>query len=124
MRKRILFADDDTDIRSLASMSLTRVGGYDVVAVASGAEVLEHLVTWRPDAVVLDVRMPGMDGPSTLRRLRADEETRGLPVVFLTASLRRSDRVPLHELGTQGVLVKPFDPMQLPHQLADMLGWS
>lgn len=124
MTKRILFADDDADIRSLASLSLARVGGYDVVAVASGEELLEQLVTWRPDVVVLDVRMPGMDGPTTLGRLRADERTRDLPVVFLTASLRRADRVPLYELGTQGVLVKPFDPMRLPRQLADVLGWS
>lgn len=124
MTGRILFADDDADIRSLASMSLARVGGYDVVAVSSGAEALECLLTWQPDAVVLDVRMPEMDGPSTLGRLRADERMRDIPVVFLTAGLRRSDRVPLHELGVQGILVKPFDPMRLPHQLADLLGWS
>ena len=122
--RRVLVADDDSDIRMLAQMSLTRVGGYDVVAVGSGAEALERLATWRPDAVILDVRMRDMDGPSALRRLRADESTCEIPVVFLTAGRCRSETVPLHRLDAQGVLVKPFDPMRMPHELAEMLGWS
>lgn len=122
--KRIVLADDDEDIRSLASLSLARVGGYDVEAVSSGAEALARSLSWRPDVVILDVRMREMDGPGTLLRLRADDRTRTIPVVFLTAGLRLSDRDPLYRLGADGVLIKPFDPMQLPHQLAVMLGWS
>jgi two-component system, OmpR family, response regulator len=122
--RRVLVADDDSDIRMLAQMSLTRVGGYDVVTVGSGAEVLGRLSTWRPDAVILDVRMRDVDGPGVLRRLRADESTCDIPVVFLTAGRCRSETVPLHRLDAQGILVKPFDPMRMPHQLAEMLGWA
>lgn len=124
MTKRVLLADDDEDIRSLAAMSLSRVGGYEVTTAGSGAEALDKALSWRPDAIILDVRMRGMDGPSTLGRLRADERSRDIPVVFLTASLRHSDRSPLYHLGARGILDKPFDPMQLPGQLADLMGWS
>lgn len=116
--------DDDSDIRMLAQTSLSRVGGYDVAAVGSGAEALERLAGWRPDAVILDVRMRHMDGPSTLRLLRADESLHDIPVVFLTADEEASQRMPLHRLDAQGVLVKPFDPMRMPLQLAEMLGWT
>lgn len=123
MTKRILVVDDDHDVRTLIAMSLSRVGGHDVRAVASGAECLAELEQWVPDVVVLDVMMPGMDGPATLAALRATPSAGEVPVVFLTASVVEADMERLHSLPVSGVLGKPFDPMQLPTLLSDLLAW-
>jgi CheY-like chemotaxis protein len=120
---RILVVDDDEDVRRLAVMSLARVGGHEVTSVASGVECLAALETDLPDAVVLDVMMPVMDGPATLLAIRDDSRTHDLPVVFLTAGVVESDMDRLSSLPVAGVLQKPFDPLQLPAQLAAVLGW-
>ncbi len=124
MSKRILVIDDDDHIRLLAAMSLSRVGGYDVSEAASGASGVAMAETTSPDAILLDVMMPGTDGPSALALLRAQEATRHVPVVFLTARVRPSDQERLLALGAAGVIGKPFDPMALPAQVAEVLGWT
>lgn len=123
MRRRILVVDDDEDVRRLAVMSLARVGGHDVRSVGSGAECIEELKTQLPDAVVLDVMMPVMDGPATLAAIRDSGVTYDLPVVFLTAGIVAADMDRLRSLPVSGVLHKPFDPMTLPSELAELLGW-
>ena len=123
MTRRVLVVDDDADIRRLASMSLSRVGGYEVSSVASGSECLEQLAGELPDAVVLDVMMPVMDGPATLLGIRDNPRTHDLPVVFLTAGVVDADVDRLRTMAVSGVLQKPFDPLLLPGQLADVLGW-
>jgi CheY-like chemotaxis protein len=121
--RRILVVDDDEDVRRLAVMSLARVGGHDVRSVGSGAECLEELTAQRPDVVVLDVMMPVMDGPATLAAIRDSGTTHDLPVVFLTAGIVAADMDRLRSLPVSGVLQKPFDPMTLPSQLAELLDW-
>jgi CheY-like chemotaxis protein len=123
MSRRILVVDDDDDVRRLAVMSLARVGGHEVTGVASGDDCLAALAVELPDAVVLDVMMPGMDGPTTLLAIRDDPAMRDLPVVFLTAGVVEADVDRLRDLPVAGILNKPFDPMQLPRQLAEILGW-
>jgi CheY-like chemotaxis protein len=123
MTRRILVVDDDEDVRRLAVMSLARVGGHDVRSVGSGAECIEELRNERPDAVVLDVMMPVMDGPATLAAIRDSGTTHDLPVVFLTAGIVAADMDRLRSLPVSGVLHKPFDPMTLPKELAELLGW-
>ena len=123
MTHRILVVDDDDDVRRLASMALSRIGGHEVTSVSSGAECLSALKDGVPDAVVLDVMMPGMDGPTTLEAIRDDPATRDLPVVFLTAGVVDADMDRLRALSVAGILNKPFDPLQLPQQLGDILGW-
>lgn len=123
MTKRILVVDDDHDVRTLIAMSLSRVGGHDVRAAASGSECMAELEQWVPDVVVLDVMMPGMDGPATLAAIRATPSVAEVPVVFLTASVVEADMERLHSLPVSGVLGKPFDPMQLPTLLSELLGW-
>lgn len=123
MTRRILVVDDDEDVRRLAVMSLTRVGGFDVRSVGSGAECLEELARERPDAVVLDVMMPVMDGPATLAAIRDSAAVYDLPVVFLTAGIVAADMDRLRSLPVAGVLHKPFDPLTLPSELAELLGW-
>lgn len=123
MTKRILIIDDEELIREIVELSLSKVGGWQVIEASSGDEGLRKAVTEQPDAILLDVMMPVLDGPSTLKRLKADPISKNIPVVFLTAKARQSDQSLWLELGAVGVLVKPFDPMLLPSQVARALGW-
>lgn len=123
MTKSILVVDDNDDIRTLATLSLGHVGGHEVRGAASGAECLAILAEWRPDVIVMDVRMPGMDGPELLSHVREDPATADVPVVFLTASVVAQELDVLRRLPVAGVLEKPFDPLTLPAQLGEMLGW-
>jgi CheY-like chemotaxis protein len=123
MTQSVLVIDDDDHVRRLAVMSLSRVGGYDVRAAASGPEGLAAVDDALPDAIVLDVMMPGMDGPTTLLALRDHPVAHSVPVVFLTAGVVESDLDRLRSLPVSGVLNKPFDPVELPGQLAALLGW-
>ncbi len=121
--KRILIIEDEADIREVAQLSLELSMGWDVRTAASGAEGVERAAAEKPDAILLDVMMPGMDGPTTLRTLREREETRDIPVVFLTAKVQSADREQLNTLGARGVVAKPFDPVDLGRQVATLLGW-
>lgn len=121
--RRLLVVDDDDDIRALARIALERLGGHEVCDAASGAAALEAATACPPDAIVIDVMMPGMDGPETVRRLRADARTADIPVVLLTAKVQTADQLRFAGLDVQGVLPKPFDPMRLAADVAERLGW-
>jgi CheY-like chemotaxis protein len=119
---RLLLVDDDDSIREIARLSLERVGDWEVVAVAGGAEAVEIAAgDGGFDLVVLDVMMPGIDGPTTLARLRAGPLAAAVPVIFLTAKLQPADRERLRALGAAGVIAKPFDPMTLPGEIERIL---
>ena len=90
--RRILIVDDEDDIREVAQVSLELVGGYEVLTASSGRDGLERARGGQPDAILLDVMMPDMDGPATLVELRADPATRDIPVVFLTAKTQTAER--------------------------------
>jgi CheY-like chemotaxis protein len=124
MSRKILIVDDEDDIRAVAQMSLEVVAGWTVVAAGSGAEALLLAVKEQPDAILLDVMMPELDGPATLERLRADPATRRIPVVFLTAKVQAADHRLFATLPVAGVLAKPFDPMELSVNVAAVLGWN
>ncbi len=117
MVHKILLVDDDADIRTIAELSLRSVGGFDVALVASGREAISAAAEHAPDVVLLDVMMPGMDGPATLSALRNDERTKKLPVIFMTAKVQRHEVQRYLELGALGVIQKPFDPIQLPEEV-------
>lgn len=110
---RILYVDDEDDIREIAEMSLDLEPDFDVRASASGSEGLAAALDWKPDLILLDVMMPAMDGPATLKELGADERTAGIPVVFITARTQPHDVEKFLSLGARGVIAKPFDPMAL-----------
>jgi CheY-like chemotaxis protein len=118
--KRILYVEDENDIRTVATMSLEMLGGFEVVACASGAEALAEAPTAAADLILLDVMMPGMDGPATLAALRAIPAARDTPVVFMTAKVQASEVQGYRGLGALGVIPKPFDPMTLHHRLVDL----
>jgi CheY-like chemotaxis protein len=122
--KRVLIVDDEDDIREVAKVSLEVVGGWEVVTARSGREGIQRAQTERPDAILLDVMMPGLDGPTTFEHLQADPLTRDIPVLLLTAKVQTADRARFEALGVQGVLSKPFDPMKLPSEVAEALGWA
>jgi CheY-like chemotaxis protein len=122
--KRILIIDDEDDIREVAQVSLELVGGYEVLTAASGPDGVARARAEQPDAILLDVMMPGRDGPSTLLELRADPVTQHIPVVFLTAKNQTAERDRLTRLGADGVLTKPFDPLKLASDVAAALGWT
>jgi CheY-like chemotaxis protein len=124
MSRKVLIIDDEDDIREVAALSLESVAGWEVIVANSGAQGLARAAEQQPDAILLDVMMPGMDGPTTFRELRKNPATAGIPVVLLTAKVQNSDQRRFADLGVEGVLHKPFDPMTLSTQIADALGWS
>lgn len=123
MARLVLVVDDEDDIREVAATTLELVGGFDVATAASGEEALRRARDLQPDAIVLDVMMPLMDGPTTLSHLRSAEETASIPVVFLTAKVQPHDRARFAQLGVMGFIAKPFDPMTLANDLREVLGW-
>jgi CheY-like chemotaxis protein len=124
MSRRVLVVDDDDAIREVAQTSLELVAGWQVEVASSGQEAVELCVADPPDAVLLDVMMPLMDGPTTFARLQADPRTRMVPVVLLTAKVQPAERRCWEGLGVSGVLAKPFDPVELAGQIGDLLGWD
>ncbi len=124
MVRRILIIDDEDDIREVAALSLESVAGWEVIRACSGMEGLTRAAEYQPDAILLDVMMPGMDGPTTFRELRKHEATWRIPVLLLTAKVQSSDQRRFADLGVEAVLFKPFDPMTLSTQIASALGWN
>jgi len=108
----------------VAQVSLELVGHFDVLTAASGRDGVQSARTGQPDAILLDVMMPDMDGPSTLAELRRDPATCHIPVLFLTAKTQMAERARLAELGAAGILTKPFDPLKLALEVAATLGWE
>jgi CheY-like chemotaxis protein len=122
-KKCILIIDDESDIREVAQISLEMMGDWQVLTSESGQDGLEKAKLSQPDAILLDVMLPDMDGPTTLQNLQADPSTSHIPVVFLTAKIQTSDRNRFAKLGVVAVIAKPFDPINLASQLAEALGW-
>ena len=110
---RILYVEDEPDIRAVAKLALEIVGGLTVELCGSGHEALEKACQFKPDLILLDVMMPGMDGPTTLEALRQQPETAALPIAFMTAKVQASEVERYTGMGAIGVVAKPFDPMQL-----------
>jgi CheY-like chemotaxis protein len=124
MQRRILIIDDDDDIREVAALTLEMVAGWDVVSANSGSNGIERAQEANPDAILLDVMMPGMDGPTTFQELQKIPETAKIPVILLTAKVQGADQKRFAELGVAAILFKPFDPLTLAKQMSDALGWQ
>jgi CheY-like chemotaxis protein len=124
MAHRILIIDDEEDIREVAALSLETVAGWEVMMASSGAQGLARAIDYQPEAILLDVMMPGMDGPTTFLELRKNPATAHIPVLLLTAKVQSSDQRRFADLGVNAVLFKPFDPLTLSTQIAGVLGWN
>ncbi|MDN5926214.1 MAG: response regulator [Hyphomicrobiales bacterium] len=121
MTAKILYVDDEDDIREIAQMSLELEPGFVVRTCSSGAAALDDAADWQPDLILLDVMMPEMDGPETLRRLADAPATAKIPVAFITARTQTHQVDRYLEMGAIGVVAKPFDPMLLAGEVKRLL---
>jgi CheY-like chemotaxis protein len=115
--RTVLYVDDEPDIREIVELSLGLVEGLNVQVCESGERALRRLPDITPDLVLLDVMMPGTDGPTTLQRMRADPRFANIPVVFVTAKAMPAEVARFRELGAVAVIAKPFDPLQFGQQI-------
>jgi two-component system, OmpR family, response regulator len=113
----ILLIEDDPDIQEVAKMSLEEVGGFDVTACGSGREALDIVSRVRPDLLIIDFMMPGMDGGETLAALRARPDMSRIPAIFMTAKVRPDEVSRMRAMGAADVIPKPFDPITLPDKV-------
>ena len=118
--RRILYVEDDGPTRTVGSIALETVGGFEVVACSSGAEALSRAPSAAADLILLDILMPDMDGPEILARMRMIPQTAATPVVFLTTEVQPAVVKELRALGAVEVLAKPFDSMTLPQKLREI----
>jgi two-component system, OmpR family, response regulator len=114
---RILYVEDEADIQAVARLALEAVGGFTVRICSSGEEALREAARFSPELILLDVMMPGMDGPTTLARLREQAPFARTPVVFMTAKVQPAEVAQFKSLGALDVIPKPFDPMVLAGQV-------
>ena len=120
MKLRVVLAEDDPDIQLVARMSLKRAG-FDVTVASNGLEALQRVAEAAPDVVLLDWMMPELDGLAACARLKGDEATRGIPVIFLTAKSQESEIAKGLSLGALGYITKPFDALTLGASVREML---
>ncbi|MBI2059229.1 MAG: response regulator [Nitrospirae bacterium] len=120
--KRIMLVEDDLSIQMVAKVSLESVGGFTVKVCSSGAEALREVGPFKPDLVLMDVMMPEMDGPTTLRAMRGSRDLAGIPVVFITAKAQPQEVAHFRSLGAIDIITKPFDPMSLPGRVREIWG--
>ena len=115
--QRVMCAEDDPDIRMIVEFSLATLGGYAVCMCSDGQTAIDQAPSFKPDLVLLDVMMPGLNGPETLTALQLLPQMQGVPVVFMTAKAMPNEVEDLLHHGATGVIVKPFDPLTLPQDI-------
>ncbi|PCD00686.1 response regulator [Halopseudomonas pelagia] len=115
--EKIMHIEDDLSIQEVARVALEIVGGFTMISCSSGSEGLEQVERFAPQLILLDVMMPGMDGPETLAQLRRLPTVKDTPVVFMTAKVQEQEIQEYYRLGAAGVIIKPFDPMTLSSQI-------
>ena len=118
--QKILHVEDEPDIRTIAKMSLERIGNLTVESCESGKDALAKIAAFAPDLVLLDAMMPEMDGPELLKELQARDDTKDIPVVFMTAKVQTAEIEGYKALGALDVVPKPIDPMTLHQTLKDI----
>ena len=118
--QRILYVEDDPDIQAVAKVALEVIGGFTLKICSSGDEALREAAGFAPDMILMDVMMPGMDGPTTLQKLREQAALATVPAAFMTAKVQPDEVAYYLSLGTKDVIAKPFDPMTLAQQVRDI----
>lgn len=124
MSRHILIIDDDDDIREVAALTLEATAGWRVSTASSGTAGIAKAMTEQPEAILMDVMMPGKDGPTTFREMQDTPEIAHIPVLLLTAKVQGVDQRRFANLGVAAVLFKPFNPMTLAQQIAEALHWQ
>ncbi len=121
--KRILIIDDEEAIQKVVKLSLKMEAEWDVLTATSGPEGVTNAETEQPDAILLDVMMPDMDGIATFKALQSNAKTEPIPVIFLTAKAQTAEKRQFSNVGVAGVITKPFNSLTLASEIAKILGW-
>ncbi|WP_031294408.1 response regulator [Leptolyngbya sp. Heron Island J] len=124
MSKLILLIDDEEPIQKVVRLSLQMEANWQIICASSGLEGLHQAEAQQPDAILLDVMMPEIDGISTFERLRDNLETQAIPVILLTAKTGTAEKRLFQKIGVTGVITKPFNPLTLASQMARLLEWQ
>ena len=119
--KTVLLVDDDQNIRFVAQMSLEGLTNWEVIAAESGEDALKKVDEKTPDVILLDMMMPGMDGPTTFAKLKEKPSLSKVPVIFMTAKVQTHEIESYRHLGAAGVITKPFDPMGLADEIRQIV---
>jgi len=122
--KKVLLIDDDADVRRIGSMSLRKMGGFEVMLASSGAEGLVTAEQSQPHLILLDVNMPGLDGIVTITELKKSSLAKAIPVIMLTSAKETMTLEKAKEIGALGVIYKPLDPLKLPSQAREIVEQS
>jgi CheY-like chemotaxis protein len=122
--RRILIIDDEEDIREVAGLALEAIAGWQIYTAGSGVEGIAIATAEQPDAILMDVMMPGVDGPTTFRNMQQNPLIAHIPVILLTAKVQSVDQRRFASLGVAAILFKPFDPLTLANQISEALGWK
>ncbi|WP_414582795.1 response regulator [Scytonema sp. PCC 10023] len=122
--KRILVVDNEEYIQEVTKICLETVANWEVLTAGSGKEGMTKAEKFQPDAILLDVMMPDMDGLTTFQKLQANPTTQAIPVILLTAKIQASDRRRYAQMGIKAAIAKPFNPLELADQVKNALGWS
>ena len=121
MSKSILIIDDEEDVKDIAQMGLEMAADWQVITACTGKEGLGLAENKQPEVILLDLMMPEWDGKETLKQLKANLNTAGIPVILMTAKTQSAIASELKELDLAGVITKPFRPLELPEQIAEIL---
>ena len=122
--RQVLVVDNEQYLQEIIQIALETIGGWRVLTAGSGREGLTLAEENQPDAILLDVVMPDMDGITTFEKLKANPVTKGIPVILLTAKVQATDRQRYRNLGVTAIISKPFEPLQLATKIAEILGWE
>jgi two-component system, OmpR family, response regulator len=122
--KRILYIDDEPNMQFIVKTCLQTLGGWEVEVATSGTEGLVKAEELEPDAIILDMMMPEMDGAACLQQLQLNRKTQKIPVIFLTAKWQINEWYQFSGMGAIGAIAKPFNPLTLVHQIAQFLNWN
>ncbi|MBH8563139.1 response regulator [Nostoc sp. CENA67] len=122
--KTILLIDDELNVQEVVELCLKDLAGWDVITANSPLEGLQNAVRDRPDAIILDISIRGIESFKLMTKLRNSPETQAIPIILLSAKARWLDSQILQKYQIAGVILKPFDPITLPEQVAKLLGWN
>lgn len=123
-KKNILLIDDEETIQEVVQVGIEIEAGWRVVTASSGLAGIDLAQNDRPDVILLDVMMPNLDGIDTLSRLKSNDKTSNIPVIFLTAKAQAEEKKQFQNLGVVDIITKPFNSMTLASQIAKILGWE
>lgn len=118
--KKILYAEDEPDVQTVVEMTIQAMSDYEIKICENGKKLLDCVGDYNPNLILLDVMMPEMDGLTTFKNLQQNENTKDIPVIFMTAKAQVHEVEKFKEIGALGVITKPFDPMSLCDEILEI----